>query len=186
MKISVQELLDRGYIEDITTERQRKRGTSQYRESVNKAVPHVGNVIGFAIYRDDKGNITHYRNFTSNPKTIKTKEQFERLLYKVVASNYFMQVRVYEYSNGEVVINVCPPITTNKIKEMIDSLTDQDLKERKEFLDKLVTLNKMYGGDKEHARRGPYRELIPTWAIPYQVWDNMEKPKWLKIIKTKC
>lgn len=173
MKVSLQELLDKGYIEDISTERQKKNNTSKYIECKAFRTWNKDRV-SFGIFRTNSGKVTHYRDFTSShPVTLYDEEKFKHLLYRVIASNYFVTFNDYEYNDGSHVISISTKMVTNKLKEKIDNLTEKDIEERDQFMSKLVSLNKLYSNGKS------------GWHIPYEVWSNMEKPDWLEIIKIK-
>ena len=128
MKITLQELIDKGYIEDITSERQKKNNTSKYIEC--KAFRTYSNDrVSFGIYRTNSGKVTHYRDFTSShPVTIRDEERF----------------------------NIVTKMVTNSLKEKIDNLTEKDIEERDQFISKLISLNKLYSNGKKSGWHIPY------------------------------
>lgn len=173
MKITLQNLIDKGYIEDITTERQKKNNTSKYIEC--KAFrTYPNDRISFGIYRTNSGKVVHYRDFTSShPVTIRDEERFKHILYRIIASNYFVVFNDYKYNDGSHVINIVTKMVTNSLKEKIDNLTEKDIEERDQFISKLISLNKLYNNGQKSG-----------WHIPYEVWSNLEKPDWLEIVKS--
>ncbi len=173
MKITLQDLIDKGYIEDITSKRQKKNNTSMYVECKAFRI-YPNDRISFGIYRTNSGEVTHYRDFTSShPITICDEERFNHMLYRVIASNYFIVFYDYKNDDGSHIINIVTKMVTNDLKEKIDNLTEKDIEERDQFISKLISLNKLYNNGEKSG-----------WHIPYKVWSNLKKPDWLEIVKS--
>lgn len=173
MKITLQDLINKGYIENVASERQKKNNTSIYVERKAFRTNPNDRVI-FGIYKTKSGEVTHYRDFTSShPITIRNEEGYKHMLYRVIASNYFIVFNDYKNNNGNHTINIKTKIVTDNLKEKIDNLTEKDIEERDQFMSKLISLNKLYSNGEKSG-----------WHIPYKVWSNLKKPDWLEIVKS--
>lgn len=138
---TLEELESLGFIKDISTIRQVKRGTTVY-EDTDPLSPYYKVRLG--IYTNKETGNKTYKDISTLTKTIPDEKPF---IYRVINNRLFRIPKCYGGRTDRQYYFCEYPSTTKGVRTMIDNMSEEEFKARIKWLNKIYGINRLYKED---------------------------------------
>lgn len=166
---TLQELESLGFIKDISTPRQIKLGTTVY-EDTDPLV--TSDKTKLWIHVDKNTKRTSYKEVSTMPRALPDPTHF---IYKVINLRLFLKPQRYSENNPSMYFWPEHSVTNNRVKKIIDEMSEKEFKARIEWTNKIHSLAKLLHRDYDNRGNFPIRNQVPEVAKligPFKMESN--------------
>lgn len=135
---TLKELESLGFIQDITTPRQKKNGTTLYIDTdpLNRYYK-----IKLWINVDKKTGRITYKDISTQPHILPDEKHF---IYRVINNRLFLAPKSYAGKSDRQYYFCQYPSTTKGVKKMIDDMSQEEFEARIKWTNKIYSITRLY------------------------------------------
>lgn len=166
---TLKELESLGFIKDISTCNQIKRGTTVY-EDTDPLVEYDKTKLW--VHVDKNTQKTSYKEISTMPRLLPDPTHF---IYKIINLRLFLVPGKYCESSKDTYFWPEHSITNNRVKKIIDNMSEEEFKARIEWTNKIHSITKLLYRSYDNRGNFPIRHQVPEVAKiigPFKMGSN--------------